>query len=142
MIYETMDIPSSSDIEKKNITLPSSDPVIYRVLTSQDNVTTESERVGVITENIQLAKELYLESVFQKAPTQGFYCPHCRTCIQRVLILDKAKVDSERFTCATCFSFLIPIGEIFKTNQLFIKFSTYSVIWAQALNYSSTFFNR
>ena len=32
-------------------------PLIYRVLTSQDNVTTESERIGVITENIYIILE-------------------------------------------------------------------------------------
>ncbi|XP_028766983.1 membrane protein of ER body-like protein [Neltuma alba] len=119
-ISETKDGSSFSDIEKKNITLPSSDPIIYRDATLPKNVAVESERVGVITENIQLAKELYLESLYLKPPTQGFYCPNCRACIQKVLILDPVREEPdtpaqshpqfERFRCSTCFSFLIPIG--------------------------------
>ncbi|XP_054782466.1 membrane protein of ER body 2-like isoform X2 [Prosopis cineraria] len=109
-----------SDIEKKNFASPSSDPIIPVYSTSPKYITTESERVGIITENVQLVKELYLESLYQKPPTQGFYCPNCRACIQKVLILDTVREEPgvpaqplpplDRFRCSTCFSFLIPIG--------------------------------
>ncbi|KAK4270195.1 hypothetical protein QN277_023263 [Acacia crassicarpa] len=119
-ISEIKDNPSFGDTEKKNITLSSSDLVIPRDLTPLYNVAIESERAGIITENIQLVKELYLESIYQKTPTQGFHCPICKSCIQKVLILDTVRQEPdapaqpvppfERFRCPTCFSFLIPIG--------------------------------
>ncbi|XP_054780170.1 uncharacterized protein LOC129287911 isoform X2 [Prosopis cineraria] len=119
-IYQTE--VNSGDIEK-NITLHPSDPIISVDSTSLGNVRTESERVGIITDNLQLVKELYLESLYQKTPTQGFYCPNCKACIQKVLLLDtvgeKTSVPaqpppppSERFRCPTCFSFLISIGSL------------------------------
>ncbi|KAI9085266.1 hypothetical protein K1719_032789 [Acacia pycnantha] len=118
-IPEIKDNPSFNDTEKKNITSPSSDLVIPRDVTPLYNVTIESERAGIITENIQLVKELYLESIYQKTPAQGFYCPNCRSCIQKVLILDTVRQEPDapaqpppfdRFRCPTCFSVLILLG--------------------------------
>ncbi|XP_054780802.1 uncharacterized protein LOC129288310 [Prosopis cineraria] len=109
-----------SDIEKKNVASPSSDPIIPMYSTSPKYANIESERIGIITENVQLVKELYLESLYQKPPTQGFYCPNCRACIQKVLILDTVREEPgvpaqplpplDRFRCSTCFSFLIPMS--------------------------------
>ncbi|XP_054782271.1 uncharacterized protein LOC129289520 isoform X2 [Prosopis cineraria] len=117
-IYQTE--VNSGDI-KKDITLHPSDPIISADSTSLSNVRTESERVGIITDNLQLVKELHLESLYQKTPTQGFYCPNCKACIQKVLLLDTVREETsvpaqppppplDRFRCSTCFSFLIPIG--------------------------------
>ncbi|XP_054779834.1 membrane protein of ER body 1-like [Prosopis cineraria] len=52
-------------------------------------MTIESEKVDIITENERSVKELYLESLYQKPPTQGFYCPNCKACVQKVLILEE-----------------------------------------------------
>ncbi|KAK4270194.1 hypothetical protein QN277_023262 [Acacia crassicarpa] len=83
----------SSDVEK-NKTLASFDPFVSGDSNSLNNVKNESERVGLITENVQLVREAYLESLYQKAPSEGFYCPNCKTCIQKILILDTVREEA------------------------------------------------
>ncbi|KAI9085243.1 hypothetical protein K1719_032766 [Acacia pycnantha] len=83
----------SSDVEK-NKTSASFDPIVSGDSNSLNNVKNESERVGLITENVQLVREAYLESLYQKAPSEGFYCPNCKTCIQKVLILDTVREET------------------------------------------------
>ncbi|XP_028765275.1 uncharacterized protein LOC114723267 [Neltuma alba] len=110
---------NSGEIEKKTNLHPL-DPVISVDSTFFSSVRTESERVGIITENLRLRKELYLESLYQKTPTQGFYCPNCKVCIQKVLLLDTVQQEisapeqrpspPDPIRCSSCFSFLIPIG--------------------------------
>ncbi|KAK4270193.1 hypothetical protein QN277_023261 [Acacia crassicarpa] len=108
---------NSGDIEKKTNLHPL-DPVIHVDSSLFSSVRTESERVGVITENVQQLKDLYLEGLYQKTPTQGFYCPNCKTCIEKVLLVEETSAPAPPtpppprppFRCDSCFSFLIPIG--------------------------------
>ncbi|KAI4354317.1 hypothetical protein L6164_003189 [Bauhinia variegata] len=106
------------EIEKKKI-LPDANP-ISEGFNSSNNVTSEGGKVSLVKEIEQEVRELYLERVYQKPETHAFYCPNCRTCIQKVLIqnqeLENARVPVQQprqidtFTCTSCFSFLIPIG--------------------------------
>ena len=118
-------ILQDGDIEKGTI-LPASDPPIPEDSTSLDYVTqpTEIISVSIVKENEQERQELYLEKVYQKPPTHGFYCPNCRACIQTVYIQrgeweqTSAPVQplqpkpTEPIRCSSCFSFLIPIGTL------------------------------
>lgn len=101
----------TEDIEK-NISLPATDPPISE---------TERERVVISMEYGQGVQELYLDRVYQKPPTQGFYCPNCKACIEKVLIQNTVREEPsvrvqppplDTFRCASCFSFLIPLGKI------------------------------
>lgn len=49
--------------------------------------------------------EYILAEAFKKPETHGFYCPNCRTCIEKVIVQPK-----ERVRCTSCFSFLIPVA--------------------------------
>ncbi|OIW17654.1 hypothetical protein TanjilG_29004 [Lupinus angustifolius] len=106
--------------EENNI-LPTSDSPIPENDTYLTTATIpEIGAVGITIENDEEIKELYLESVFHKLPTEGFYCPNCKTCIQKVYIqkgeLKQIITDldqlppTDTFRCSSCFSFLIPIG--------------------------------
>ncbi|CAL0329552.1 unnamed protein product [Lupinus luteus] len=106
--------------EDNNI-LPTSDSPIPESDTYLNTTATpEIGAVGIGIEHDEERKELYLESVFHKLPTDGFYCPNCKTCIQKVYIqkgefkqiitdLDQLP-PTDTFRCSSCFSFLIPIG--------------------------------
>ncbi|KAF9689541.1 hypothetical protein SADUNF_Sadunf01G0102900 [Salix dunnii] len=59
--------------------------------------------------NINIIKELYLDSVYEKDVAHEFYCPKCNSCIQKVIIAP----HPEPLTCSSCLSFLIPIGNWF-----------------------------
>ncbi|RDX70396.1 Membrane protein of ER body-like protein, partial [Mucuna pruriens] len=100
--------------------LPASDPPLTEDSTSLNNVTSEIGIVGTMNENDMERQELYLEKVFQKPPTHGFYCPNCKSCIQKVYI-QKGELEqinaatqplqpTKQIRCSSCFSFLIPIG--------------------------------
>ncbi|XP_061346774.1 membrane protein of ER body-like protein [Gastrolobium bilobum] len=107
------------DFENSTI-LPASDPPLPEDSTSLNNVTTETGTVSIMNENEQERQELYLESVFQKPQTHGFYCPNCNSCIQKVYIQKDELIQPSDHTqplqttdpirCSSCFSFLIPIG--------------------------------
>ncbi|KAK7287376.1 hypothetical protein RIF29_00651 [Crotalaria pallida] len=110
-----------SEEAKETITLPASDYPIPRDPTSLNIGTTKTGIVSIIKENGQERQELYLERVYEKPPTHGFYCPNCKSCIQKVYIqkgeweqtsapaqLPLEPADTIR--CSSCFSFLIPIG--------------------------------
>ncbi|KAJ1427953.1 vacuolar iron transporter-like protein [Sesbania bispinosa] len=107
------------DIENSMI-LPASDPSLPVDSTSLSNVTTESGTVSIMKENDKEREELYLERVFQKPPTHGFYCPNCKACIQKVYIqreeweqtgvVTQPLKQTDTIRCSSCFSFLIPIG--------------------------------
>ncbi|GAU48327.1 hypothetical protein TSUD_351670, partial [Trifolium subterraneum] len=91
--------------------LPASDSPLQENSTSLINVTNESETVIIVKENGEERQEFYLDNVFEKPPTHGFYCPNCNVCIQKVYIQKiyiQQKPDTIR--CTSCFSFLIPIG--------------------------------
>ncbi|XP_027337097.1 membrane protein of ER body-like protein [Abrus precatorius] len=105
---------------ENGIILPASDPPLPEDSAALNNVASEIARVGTVQENGQERQELYLENVFQKPPTHGFYCPNCKSCIQKVYI-QKGEWEqtnaptqplqpTEPIRCSSCFSFLIPIG--------------------------------
>ncbi|CAJ2663925.1 unnamed protein product [Trifolium pratense] len=105
-----MIIPQEN-IDEKDTILPASDPPLQEDSTSLINVTNQSETVIIVKENGQERQEFYLDNVFEKPPTHGFYCPNCNVCIQKVYIQKiyiQQKPDTIR--CTSCFSFLIPIG--------------------------------
>ncbi|CAN0897935.1 Membrane protein of ER body 1 [Linum grandiflorum] len=84
-------------------------------------VAQSSTSVGI--REVRQETEVVLESVYQKAATQEFFCPNCQSCIQKVVLRDRdaaaaaaAKPAASRpqraytFRCADCFAFLIPVG--------------------------------
>ncbi|TKY68651.1 Membrane protein of ER body protein [Spatholobus suberectus] len=107
------------DTETSTI-LPASDLPLPEDFTSLKNVTSQIGIVGTMKENDKERQELYLERVFQIPPTHGFYCPNCKSCIQKVYIQKgeweqinaptETLQPTEQIRCASCFSFLIPIG--------------------------------
>lgn len=108
-------IIQKEDMEKDTI-LPASDPPLPEDSTYLTNVTNESGKINVIKENDQEKQELYLENVFEKPPTHGFYCPNCNVCIQKVYIQKvyiQVQPPNDNIRCSSCFSFLIPIGTFF-----------------------------
>lgn len=116
-----MIIPQEKEKNDENDTiLPASDSPLDEDSTSLINVTNESERVIIVKENGEERQEFYLENVFEKPPSHGFYCPNCNVCIQKVYIQRiyiQPMPQNETIRCSSCFSFLIPIGNIF----LFIR---------------------
>ncbi|KAK7304521.1 hypothetical protein VNO77_42402 [Canavalia gladiata] len=100
--------------------LPTSDAPLLVDSTSLNNVTPEIGTVGTIKENDKDMHELYLEKVFKKSPPHGFYCPNCKSCIEKVYVKKgewelantptQTLTQSEPIRCSSCFSFLIPIG--------------------------------
>lgn len=104
------------DIDENDTILPASDPPLPEDSTSLINVTNESGTVIVVEENGQERQEFYLEKVFEKPPTHGFYCPNCNVCIQKVYIQKiyiQPVQQPDTIRCTSCFSFLIPIGTFF-----------------------------
>lgn len=108
------------DTENSTI-LPASDLPHFEGSSSLKNVTSEIVIVSTMNENDLERQELYLERVFQIPPTHRFYCPNCKSCIQKVYIQkdEWEKVSSpgaqplqptKNIRCSSCFSFLIPIG--------------------------------
>ncbi|XP_020224199.1 membrane protein of ER body 2-like [Cajanus cajan] len=109
--------------ETENITiLPASDDLPLPQYSTSKNVTSEIVTVGTMKENKE-RQELYLERVFEIPPTHGFYCPNCKSCIQKVYI-QKGEWEQinapiqplqpiEQIRCSSCFTFLIPIGSWF-----------------------------
>ncbi|CAK8560154.1 unnamed protein product [Lathyrus sativus] len=100
-------------IDENDMILPASDPPLDEDSTSLINVTNESDKVIIVKENGGEKQEFYLENVFEKPPSHGFYCPNCNVCIQKVYIqriyIQPMRQD-ETIRCSSCFSFLIPIG--------------------------------
>ncbi|KAL5062910.1 hypothetical protein RYX36_024647 [Vicia faba] len=109
-----MIIPHEKEKNDENdIILPASDPPLDEDSTSLINVTNESDKVIIVKENGQERQEFYLENVFEKPPSHGFYCPNCNVCIQKVYIQRiyiQPMPQHETIRCSSCFSFLIPIG--------------------------------
>ncbi|KEH18175.1 vacuolar iron transporter-like protein [Medicago truncatula] len=106
-------IIQKEDIDENDTILPASDPPLPEDSTSLINVTNESGTVIVVEENGQERQEFYLEKVFEKPPTHGFYCPNCNVCIQKVYIQKiyiQPVQQPDTIRCTSCFSFLIPIG--------------------------------
>ncbi|KAG8641961.1 hypothetical protein MANES_12G047100v8 [Manihot esculenta] len=62
-------------------------------------------------------QELYLDEVYKKPVTHEFYCPHCHSCITKVVIRE---IDSAHrvglLRCTSCFSFLTLAGEWLLSN--------------------------
>ncbi|CAL5195491.1 unnamed protein product [Lathyrus oleraceus] len=109
-----MIIPQEKEkIDENDTILPASDSPLDEDSTSLINVTNESERVIIVKENGEERQEFYLENVFEKPPSHGFYCPNCNVCIQKVYIQRiyiQPMPQNETIRCSSCFSFLIPIG--------------------------------
>ncbi|KAI5422932.1 uncharacterized protein LOC127135682 [Lathyrus oleraceus] len=109
-----MIIPQEKEkIDENDAILPASDSPLDEDSTSLINVTNESERVIIVKENGEERQEFYLENVFEKPPSHGFYCPNCNVCIQKVYIQRiyiQPMPQNETIRCSSCFSFLIPIG--------------------------------
>ncbi|XP_058745393.1 membrane protein of ER body-like protein [Vicia villosa] len=100
-------------IDENDTNLPASDPPFEEDSTSLINVTNESDKVMIVKENGEERQEFYLENVFEKPPSHGFYCPSCNVCIQKVYIQRiyiQPMPQPETVRCSSCFSFLIPIG--------------------------------
>ncbi|KAJ7961564.1 Membrane protein of ER body-like protein [Quillaja saponaria] len=91
------------DIHKNDeILLPASVPPVYN-----NDITTGRPRI----ENEQEVTDLYLENVYhEKPPTHAFYCPNCKACIEKVIILPAKPKQTESIRCTKCLSFLIPLG--------------------------------
>lgn len=114
-------IIQKEDIDENDTILPASDPPLPEDSTLI-NVTNESSTVIVVEENGQERQELYLEKVFEKPPTHGFYCPNCNVCIQKVYIQKiyiQPVQQPDTIRCSSCFSFLIPIGTFFEFIVMF-----------------------
>lgn len=117
-------ILQQEDIEYSTI-LPASDLPPHEDSTSLSNVTNGNGTVTMIKVYDQERQEFYLERVFQKPPTHGFYCPNCNACIQKVYIQKGEREEqisapnpqplqtTDPIRCTSCFSFLIPIGTFY-----------------------------
>ncbi|KAJ7961562.1 Membrane protein of ER body-like protein, partial [Quillaja saponaria] len=91
------------DIHKNDeILFSASVPPVYN-----NDFTTGRPRI----ENEREVTDLYLENVYhEKPPTHAFYCPNCKACIEKVIILPAKPKQTESIRCTKCLSFLIPIG--------------------------------
>lgn len=73
------------------------------------------ESTTVRKESRQDVTELYLDEVYKKPVTHEFYCPHCHSCITKVVIRE---IDSAHrvglLRCTSCFSFLTLAGTYFR----------------------------
>ncbi|CAN0897939.1 Membrane protein of ER body-like protein [Linum grandiflorum] len=76
---------------------------------------------SVCVRGVRQETEVVLESVYQKAATQEFFCPNCQSCIQKVVLRNRDAAAKpvascpERaytFRCADCFAFLIHIWDL------------------------------
>ena len=129
----------SEQIEKIKIS-SDSNPRILKDSISLKDVRTEVENVGIIIENRPGVQELYLDRVYQKQETQEFYCPKCKTCIQKVLIQTRDWEEQttssppqspHTFICTSCFGCLIPIG----THNLNSLSPLFTSMWENWYNY-------
>ncbi|KAE9603380.1 hypothetical protein Lalb_Chr12g0209901 [Lupinus albus] len=100
-----------------DIVLPASDSPILEDYASLNIVRSEIGRVGIIKENDEERQELYMERVFEIPQTHGFYCPNCKSCIQKVYIqrgeweqLQTPSPSADAVRCLSCFSFFMPLG--------------------------------
>ncbi|OIW18876.1 hypothetical protein TanjilG_25319 [Lupinus angustifolius] len=104
-----------------NIITPASDSPILEDYTSLNIVRSEIGKVDITKENDEERQELYMERVFEIPSTHGFYCPNCKSCIQKVYIqrreweqisiaiAEHNMEQNETLRCLSCFSFLIPL---------------------------------
>ncbi|OIW18874.1 hypothetical protein TanjilG_25317 [Lupinus angustifolius] len=110
---ETIDVNHESILQSGNdIILPPSDsPSISEDPISLKIVKSENGRVGIIKENDEERKELYMERVFEIPPRYLFFCPNCRTNIRNAYIQHREwePAITKAIMCPNCFVFVIPL---------------------------------
>ncbi|KAJ7942560.1 membrane protein of ER body-like protein [Quillaja saponaria] len=96
----------NKDIHKNDETiLPASVSPVYK------DITPGLPRIEIRIENEQEVTDLYLENLCKKPPTHAFYCPNCKACIEKVVIVPAKPKQTEPIRCTKCLGFLIPIGK-------------------------------
>lgn len=91
--------------------------------------TSEHRIVDLGTKTAEEATEIYLEKLYEKQESHEFYCPNCRTCITKVLIIRERYHPEptppvihpikEELRCSNCFSFLVPVGTFQETHWIY-----------------------
>ncbi|KAH7517579.1 hypothetical protein FEM48_Zijuj09G0080000 [Ziziphus jujuba var. spinosa] len=85
----------------------------------EEGSTSENRIVNLGNKISEEVTEIYLEKLYQKPESHEFYCPNCKTCITKVLIIREryleaapnvAHPNKEDLRCSNCFAFLIPVG--------------------------------
>ena len=87
------------------------------IAVSSNKGTTENGSASSPIEESRYTEELYLDKVYMKAVAHKFYCPNCKSCIQKVIVLESDSTpfpdqNDDTWRCRSCFGFLILVGMI------------------------------
>ncbi|KAJ8899515.1 hypothetical protein K2173_018489 [Erythroxylum novogranatense] len=107
---ETENLPAISSLQVPFSAKPHEERIEHA---TPDTGTSQNGNISLIKEIEPDVAEVYLEEVIKKPNTREFYCPHCDTCIQKVMLRDTEQEHTsahclERIRCTSCFSFLVP----------------------------------